>query len=185
MTKPYIPLLLGTAHEGRQTEKVARYVYDQIKKADVFDIELIDVRDFLFSKTELYSAVTEPWKKIMQKADGLIIVSPEYNRGMPGELKILLDSLNAEYVKKPVAIVGVSSGKVGGARMAESMLPTLVALGMVPITPAIPFPVVQDLFDADGEILDNSFEKKISGMVKELYVFARMLKKAREDAASA
>ena len=61
-----------------------------------------------------------------------------------------------EYAKKPVAIIGVSSGKWGGARMAEAILPTIVTLGMVPISPSIPFPVAQNLFGADGKILDVS-----------------------------
>jgi NAD(P)H-dependent FMN reductase len=177
MSKLFIPLVLGTAREGRESEKVARYVLSEIVALDAFDTQFVDIRDFLFGKTAEYPKAAEPWKEIMTKADGLIIVSPEYNRGIPGELKILIDSLDEEYAKKPVAIIGTSSGKVGGARMAEHLLPTLITLGMIPLSLAILFPVVQKLFDPDGKILDDSYKKKIADMVGHLVWFAQTLKK--------
>lgn len=175
----FIPLLLGTAREGRESEKVAKYVFKEISALNLFATQFVDVRDFLFGKTEVYPDIAKPWKEIMTKADGLIIVSPEYNRGIPGELKILIDSLDEEYIRKPVAIIGASSGKVGGARMAESILPTLVTLGMIPITPSITFPVVQKLFAPDGSINDDSYKQRIADMAKEITWFANTLKGTR------
>jgi NAD(P)H-dependent FMN reductase len=180
MKKLFIPLVLGTAREGRVSEKVARYVFNEISTLGVFETQFVDVQDFLFGKTAEYPEIAKPWKEIMTRADGLIIVSPEYNRGIPGELKILIDSLDEEYAKKPVAIIGVSSGKWGGARMAEAILPTIITLGMVPISPSIPFPVAQNLFGADGKILDDSYQGKIASMVKEITWYAQVLKEARE-----
>lgn len=180
MKKLFIPILLGTAREGRVSEKVARYVLEEITALNTFDVELVDVRDFLFGKTVKYSQETNLWKDIMTKADGLIIVSPEYNHGIPGELKILIDSLDKEYAKKPVAIIGVSSGKLGGSRMAEALLPTLVTLGMVPISPAVLFPVAQNLFGEDEQILDSSYKEKIASMVQNLTWYAETLKDAHK-----
>ncbi len=182
MSKLFIPLLLGTAREGRRSEQVARNVFGEISTLDLFDTQFVDVRDHLFGKTEEYPEVAGPWKEIMAKADGLIIVSPEYNRGVPGELKILLDSLEDEYFKKPVAIFGVSSGTVGGMRMAESILPTLINLRMVPITPAIGFPTIKELFDTDGKPVGvQSYQKRIGSLMKDLVWYAEILKKAREE----
>ncbi len=180
MKKLFIPIILGTAREGRVSEKVAQYVFKEISDLNAFETQFVDVRDFLFGKTVGYSEMVKPWQDIMARADGLIIVSPEYNRGIPGELKILIDSLDEEYIKKPVAIVGVSSGKWGGSRMAEAILPTLITLGMVPISPSLPFPVAQNLFDVDGQIIDLSYKEKIALMVKELVWYAEVLKGGRE-----
>lgn len=180
MSKLFIPILLGTAREGRVSEQVAKYVFNEVSALGAFDTQLIDVRDFLFGKTAEYSEESKPWQDIMTRADGLIIVSPEYNRGVPGELKILIDTLDEEYAKKPVSIIGVSSGKWGGSRMAEAILPTLVTLGMVPVPPSIPFPVAQKMFSEDGTILDDSYKGKIASMVKELVWYAEVLKAARE-----
>jgi NAD(P)H-dependent FMN reductase len=178
MSKLFIPLVLGSAREGRESEKVARYVFNEITAVNAFETQFVDVRDFLFGKTAEYPEAATPWKEIMTRADGWIIVSPEYNRGIPGELKILIDSLDEEYAKKPVAIVGVSSGKMGGARMAEHILPTLITLGMIPLSPALLFPVVKTLFDSDGNILDDSYKKKIADMVEQMVWYAQALRKS-------
>lgn len=182
MDKLFIPVVLGTAREGRQSEKVTNYVLGELRKLDLFETELVDVRDHLFGNSSVHPGVAEPWKRIVTRADGLIIVSPEYNRGIPGELKILLDSLDEEYIKIPVGIIGVSNGKWGGARMAELLLPTLVVLGMVPVTPAIPFPQVQDLFDAGGNILDDSYPNKIASLAGNLVTYVRAFTVARAHA---
>jgi len=181
MKKIFIPIVLGTAREGRISEKVAKFVFKEISDLNYFETELIDVKDFLFGKTATYSEASKPWQNIMKKADGLIIVSPEYNHGIPGELKILLDSLDQEYKNKPVAIVSVSSGSWGGSRMADSILPTLITLGMFPISPSLPFPMAQNLFDQNDQIIDNSYKSKIESLVKNISWYAEVLKTPREN----
>lgn len=180
MSKLFIPIVLGTAREGRVSEIVARYVFKEITALAVFETQFVDVRDFLFGKTEEYSKSAEPWKQIMEKADGLIIVSPEYNHSFHGELKILIDSIEDEYNKKPVAVIGVSSGRIGGARMADNIKPTLLTLGMVPLSETITFPKSKELFGPDGTILDESYQKRIADLVREMEWFARTLKEARK-----
>ena len=53
------------------------------------------------------------WRDTIIRADGLVIVTPEYNHGYPGALKSVLDLLLKEYVHKAVAFVGVSAGRLG------------------------------------------------------------------------
>lgn len=179
MTKLFIPILLGTAREGRESAKVARYILSQVEKSAKFETQFVDIADFLFARTAVYPDAAKPWREIMSRADGLIIVSPEYNRGIPGELKILLDSLEEEYDKKPVAVVGVSSGTFGGVRMAEHILPTLVYLGMVPMSTYLTFPVAQKLFDQNCTILDSTYDNKVLKMIEELTWFADVFKRSR------
>ena len=87
----YIPIILGTAREGRKSEMVANYVLNNIKKLGV-ETELIDVRDFIQGSTYGINDKIESWKNKAIQADGIIIVTPEYNHGYPGELKIFLDN---------------------------------------------------------------------------------------------
>ena len=67
------------------------------------------------------------------RADGLVIVAPEYNHGYPGILKHALDTNLKEYIHKPVGLCGVSAGGFGGTRVIESLLPVMRELGMVTI----------------------------------------------------
>jgi NAD(P)H-dependent FMN reductase len=181
MADIFIPVLLGSGREGRQSEAAARYVFAQLQAAGV-DTELVDVRDVATPFTHgswQPSERTSRWRETMARADGLVIVSPEYNHGYPGELKIALDALLAEYDRKPVALCGVSSGIFGGARVIEQLRQVVIYLGMVPIRGALSFPNVKTLFDADGKITDPAFGERVAPVFEELFWYARILKPAR------
>ena len=66
----------------------------------------------------------------MRRADGYIIVTPEYNHTYPGLLKHVLDLNYKEYLHKAVGVCGVSAGPFGGVRAIEALLPTFKAFGL-------------------------------------------------------
>ncbi len=165
----FIPIILGTAREGRQSEKIANFVLEVVKKAG-HESSIIDARDYRLPATD-NTGEPEPAKKlagIVSRADSLIIVCPEYNHGYPGELKMLLDLLYEEYAGKKVGLCGVSMGPLGGARGLQALKLTLLALSLIPVVQAVYFPNVTELFDASGRIKDVSFEKNVKGMLKAL-----------------
>ncbi|MCS7317801.1 MAG: NAD(P)H-dependent oxidoreductase [Candidatus Dojkabacteria bacterium] len=61
----------------------------------------------------------------VRSADKIVMIVSEYNRGYPGKFKSLLDSEYEIYDGKKLLLVGVSSGKVGGARGLHSLLPVV------------------------------------------------------------
>ncbi len=171
---PHLALVLGTARVGRQSEKVAKFVFAHLQNRSDLTVEFVDVRDHLFGATE--GGDVAPWQSIAAKADGFIIVSPEYNHSFPGELKILIDSLDEEYRHKPVGICSVSSGSFGGVRMADHIKPVLIDLGMVVIKKAVQFPNVETLFDEAGLPADaDRYHKRITEFADELIWFAQKL----------
>ena len=187
MSQLFVPVLLGTARQERRSEVAARYVFEELKKFGI-DSQFVDVRDHLFGATVAAWTADDrakPWRELMAKADGLVIVSPEYNHGYPGELKVLLDSAYSEYAKKPVAVCGVSNGVFGGARMIENLRPVIVGLQAVPLVNAVSFAEVQKLFDASGACLSPDLPGRLKKMFDELAVLAAALKGAREAAPKA
>lgn len=181
MKKPFIPLILGTAREGRESEKVARFVYDEFIKLNLCETQFIDVRDFLFGKTVDDSATeVKAWQDIALKADGFFIVTPEYNHSFPGELKIFLDSLYDEYKGKPVALCGVSSGQFGGARMIDHVKTVLIELGMVTLRSCIQVPKVEEVSFVTGSKDSDVYKKRVITLVEELVQMATLLKKTRK-----
>lgn len=180
----FIPILLGTARKGRKSEKVAKFVLEEAKQYGQFETELIDARDFGLSRTDdtKTSQKSKKFSEIMQRADGLIVVSPEYNHGYPGELKMILDQLYKEYKHKPIGICGVSEGNMGGARMVEQLRLVSIELQMVPISTAVYFPNVEDLFDEKGNIKNSdTYDKRFQVFFDELVWYAKALKAAREQ----
>lgn len=180
--KLFIPIILGTAREGRASEKVAKFVFGEMAKFADIETELIDVRDYRLQSTD-NTETQEIAKKLSEKisrADGLIVVSPEYNHGYPGELKMMLDMLYREYFKKPIGICGVSMGGLGGVRMVEQLRLVSIELHMVPIREAVYFSNVQQLFGEDGNIKDQSYAPRLKTFMDELFWYAKALKEARE-----
>jgi NAD(P)H-dependent FMN reductase len=173
-----IPVLYGSSREGHKSEPAAQYICDLLK-ARAVETTLVLPADYHKGKT-LEKAEPKPWAEIMAKADGLIIVTPEYNHGYPGELKELMDSLYTEYAKKPVAICGCSAGGLGGCRVVEQLRQVVVELHMCPTREAIYFSSIQTLFGPDGKITDPSYEKRCDVMFEELFWYARVLKAGRE-----
>jgi NAD(P)H-dependent FMN reductase len=120
------------------------------------------------------------WRDAITGADGLVIVTPEYNHGYPGSLKAVLDLLLREYVHKAVAFVGVSAGPWGGTRVIEAMVPMCRELGL-----AVTFTdLVQRTFDSQGTLLDNAFEKRVKDFLDELVWMSSVLKWGRANVPS-
>ena len=169
-----IPVLLGTGREGRQSEKPARFMQEFILSAG-HESALVDVRDFGVTATIPNWDVSDHrknWQEIMSSADALVIVSPEYNHGYPGELKMALDTLKKEFVKKPVGICGVSSGATGGIRVVEQLRLIAIELEMTPIKNAVYFSNVES-FDA------SIFHERAKKFLDTLVWYAEALKNAR------
>lgn len=179
----FIPILLGTARDNRLSEHATRFMFEEAKKDGRFETEIADISQLLtHSKTVRPEDIKEKtkWGSIMERADGLIIVSPEYNHSFPGELKLLLDELYKEYNHKPLAICGVSDGPVGGARMVQSLRLVAIALQMIPIRSVIYFLNSKTLFDGNGNITDSSFSQKTKVLFDQLVAYAQAFKSVRQ-----
>ena len=174
--KLLIPLLLGSGREGRRSEKVATYMHEKMQLAE-FETPFVDVRDYVtgvtFHASQLQPKLV-PWKELMARADGLVIVTPEYNHGYPGELKIMLDSLKDEYARKPLGICGVSSGRGGGVRAIELLRLVALTLRMVPLSEGPTFAGVNKFNPGDYDETAKSF-------IDEMRWFATVLKKGRTE----
>ena len=117
----------------------------------------------------------------MDRSDGLVVVSPEYNHGYCGLLKHVLDSCLKEYVHKAVGIAGVSAGPFGGTRGIQDLLPVMRELGLVTIFWDVNFTNVSKVFDAGGSLQDSSFLPRIDKFLKELIWMAKTLRYGREQ----
>ncbi len=178
----FMPVILGTARKDRQSEQVARYVLNETEKTEI-NTELVDVRDHLAGETIpawVDDDRASKWRELVSRADGFIIVVPEYNHGYPGELKMLMDMAYKEYNRKPAALCGVAGGGLGGARVVENIRPVLVEFELVSMRNAVYFSNVGDLFNEQGKIQDESYGDRMKTLFDELLWYAKALKTARE-----
>ena len=187
MEKLFIPVLLGTNRKERNSVKPARWLVGEMEKRGDIETRLFDVADMQLPHDDYGQGLKDrfpEWRDAILRADGLVIVSPEYNHSYPGTLKGVLDLMLREYVHRAVAFVGVSAGPWGGTRVIESMVPMVRELGLAVTFTDLNFPKVQNTFDADGRLLDPAFEKRAQDFLDELVWMATTLKWGRENVPS-
>ncbi len=184
MNKLFIPMILGTNRDGRQSEKVANFLMKVLEERDDIETKLFDVRDFKLPDVDYGQNIKDQfpeYRDAILRADGLIIVAPEYNKGYPGRLKSVLDVLLPEYNHRAVGLVGVSAGPWGGTRVVEALLPVMRELGLVAISSSLYFPNVGKIFKEDGTPVDEGINKRVEIFLKELIFIAKSLKYGREN----
>jgi len=185
--KLFIPLILGTPRKNRESENVARWVFKKMEERNDIATQLFDVCDFELPHAEYGQEIKHlfpEWRDAITAADGLVIVTPEYNHGYPGLLKTVLDLLLREYVHKAVAFVGVSAGPWGGTRVIEACVPMLRELGLAVTFADLNFPKVASKFDDDGNLLDEAYEKRVQDFLDELAWMAVTLRWGRANVPS-
>jgi NAD(P)H-dependent FMN reductase len=169
--KVKISIVLGTGRQGRFSEKVFKFVFDEVSKDKRFEVQSVDVRDFVFGVTDdsKKSDLALKWKNVVLSSQAFLFVSPEYNRSYPGELKILIDSLFEEYKGKVAGICGVSSGGFGGVRMVENLKSLFLVLGIRPVSTDINISLVEKEF-SESDIPNNAslYSKKINDTLDEI-----------------
>jgi NAD(P)H-dependent FMN reductase len=177
----YIPIILGTARQGRQSEHVANFVLSEMKKRPEIETELIDVRKLKMRLDDAAEEMKDPaYAEKMTRADGLVIVTPEYNHGYPGLLKHALDMCLEEYIHKTVGLVGVSAGPFGGSRVIEQMVQVVRELGLTVTFTDLNFSKVRDAFDEKGNLKDEKYVGRLAKFLNELVWMSRVMRHGRE-----
>jgi NAD(P)H-dependent FMN reductase len=179
----FLPVILGTTRKGRASENVAKFVFGEVQKREDIVTELIDIRELKFPLDDAGEAIKDPkFSDTINRADGLVLVVPEYNHGYPGMLKHVLDTNLKEYIHKAVGVCGVSAGGFGGVRMIQNLLPVLRELGLVTIFWDANFSGAQNLFDETGKLLDEATQvKRLDKFLRELIWMSKVLRHGREN----
>lgn len=187
MEKMFLPVLLGTNRKMRKSVHAATWLVEVMRKRTDIETQLFDAADFAVPLDDYGTEIKDQfpeWRDAIVRADGLVIVTPEYNHGYPGTLKTILDLLLKEYIHKSVAFVGVSAGPWGGTRVIEAMVPMVRELGLAVTFSDLNFPYIQKTFSEEGKLLDPAFDKRAETFLDELVWMARVLKWGRENVAS-
>jgi NAD(P)H-dependent FMN reductase len=182
-----LPVLLGTNRKLRKSEFVAKWLVGEMQKRSDIETRLFDAADFALPQDNYGQEIKHlfpEWRDAIIAADGLVIVTPEYNHGYPGSLKAVLDLLLREYVHRAVAFVGVSAGPWGGARVIEAMVTMVRELGLAATFTDLNFPSVQKKFDEVGQLVDSAYEKRANDFLDEIVWMARVLKWGRQNVPS-
>jgi NAD(P)H-dependent FMN reductase len=160
----------------------ARFIKDELEKRSNVTTQLIDIAELNIPVDNAGEGARDPrFADAMERADALVVVTPEYNHSFPGLLKHVLDTCLKEYIHKAAGVVGVSAGVFGGARVIEHFQPVFRELGLVSIFWDVNFGNVQNVFDADGRLLDEAYVRRAAKFLNELIWMAKVLRYGREN----
>ena len=115
-------------------------------------------------------AVTQ-LKAVIESADAVLMVTPEYNRTYPGVIKDAIDWASRPWGKnswagKPVAITGTSPGAIGTAIAQHHLRTSMVAVGTAVMgQPELYYAYKPEHFGADGEIADEATKTYLEGWI--------------------
>ena len=161
--RPHILVILGSSRPQRFGEMVAAWFMRQTEKRTDMTFELVDLRDWQLSyfhrvKPAALSDYEDDeeakrWAAVAGRADGFIIVTPEYNHGYPAVLKSALDAIYNEWVHKPVSFVSYG-GWSGGVRAVEQLRQVVIELQMAPVRNTVVIQFAARAFDAEGNLKD-------------------------------
>jgi NAD(P)H-dependent FMN reductase len=171
-----IVILSSSVRIGRNSDRVALYFKKYIEENKLASAEIIDLNAYQFPVfNERLKYQTNPTPQTLEfaekikSADGVLIVTPEYNGGYPAALKNVIDLLYDEWHRKPTAIATVSAGPFGGTQVITSIQFTLWKMRAWTVPAMFPVPKVQEVFDEQGNATDKAAtDKRADAFMKEL-----------------
>jgi NAD(P)H-dependent FMN reductase len=180
-------VIFGSVRRDRRGIGLARFLAQAIRDrghaATLIDpIEIpLPLLDRMY-KEHPNGQAPEPLERLagqIRAADGVVVVSAEYNHSIPPALSNLLDHFLEEYFWKPSAIACYSAGPFGGVRAAMQLRAMLGELGMPSIPSLFPVPTVQNAFYDNGIPKDETYVKRAARFLGELEWYAGALQAAR------
>ena len=183
-----IAIIVGSLREESINRKVARSMC--AIRGDDLECGIVEIGDLPLYNQDLDGDPPEEWQRFRQEvgaADGILFVSPEYNRGIPGVLKNAIDVGSRPYGqsvfdKKPAAIVTVSPGSIGGFGANHQIRQAAVFLNM----PVMAQPeaylghVGDDSFDDDGCLKDGPLKELVTKLAHAFHDWVEAILRSRE-----
>lgn len=187
VVKLTVPVLLGSVRSERQGIKAARYIVRLLAERGHEPV-LVDPLEtplpLLDRMYKEYPGGQAP--KLLQeladlygRADAFVLVTAEYNHGIPPALKNLLDHFLEEYFWRPSTILSYSAGRFGGVRAAVALRSVLCELGMPSLPSSLAIPSIGHALSDDGHATEPWIDEAADRFLAEFEWYATALKDKR------
>lgn len=176
-----IEIISSSPRNTSVTHRVALFLQKHLQTHTQHNIGLIDVRHWnlgllqnVFASVEKTPEAYKPLAERMFAANAFIIITPEYNGSYSPALQNLMDHFPKQ-TGKPFGLVTASTGMMGGMRASQQLLLLVPALFGIAAPQMLVTPSVDKKFDADGILLDETFQKNIDVFVNEFLWLAEKI----------
>src|SRR6202162_4361025 len=176
-------VIIASTRPGRLGLPIANWAISEIEKYGgvavdgaapaLIDLLMLDEQNHPFHRNYT-KPHTIAWSKRVDAADAILIVTPEYNYGMPGSLKNAFDFLIHEWNYKPVAFVSYG-GMSGGMRSVQMAKQVVTTLKMMPLPEAVNIHMVPKYIHDGQFVPDETHEASLKKVLGELTRWAAAL----------
>ena len=182
MATHQVGYVVGSLARGSLNRKLAKALVKLAPPGLEFrEIPIRDLPLYSYDYDKDYPAPGKALKQAIAGVDALLIVTPEYNRSIPGVLKNAIDWASRPYgtnsfARKPSAVIGASPGKIGTA-IAQQQLRGVLGYCNSPQmnAPEAYIQAGKDLLDDDGNVSDESTKKFLAKFMAEYKAFLDMV----------
>jgi chromate reductase, NAD(P)H dehydrogenase (quinone) len=173
MAQKKIAVLVGSLREGSFNRKMANALIEVAP--DSLDLEIVEIGGLPLYNQDLDEDPPAAWtafRERLRKFDGILFVTPEYNRGVPGVLKNAIDvgsrpPKESVWAHKPGAVMSVSTGAIGGFGANHHLRQSLVFLNVPTMQqPEAYIGNVANLFDEGGVLVNDSTREFITKFMR-------------------
>jgi NAD(P)H-dependent FMN reductase len=181
MSELHVAIIIGSNRSGRFGPVVGRWFAGLAEEHEGLRPDVIDLGDLevpsvlgVSEDHERLSHVTA----VLERADGFVVVTPEYNHSFPGTLKNFIDLHFTQWQAKPVGFVSYG-GRAGGQRAVEHLRQVFPELHAVTIRETVSIHYPSGRFDADGRCSDPEAAGAAKAMLDQLAWWGHALRDAR------
>ena len=164
--------VIGSVRPGNYTSRALALVNDEIRNHSKISLEVIDPAEMILPLPGLGegSPVTTALQGIVADATGVVFSTPEYHGSYSSVIKLVIENLGFPSVLsgKPVALVGVAAGQIGAIKALEHLRSVCSHIRAIVLPGPVSVAGVQQVFDEQGECLDERLEKRIRGVATNL-----------------
>ena len=176
--------LSGSLRTGSYNSALLRAAAELAPDGSTIQIESIREFPLYNGDDEAHNGIPRPVAALKDRiaaADGLLLVTPEYNNSIPGVFKNAIDWLSRPaadidrvFGDKPVGLIGASPGRMGTAFSQTAWLQVFRALGVHPFFGSLLYVSgAAKLFDAKGQLTDEDLRVRLRNYVEQFAEFCK------------
>ena len=176
-----IEIISGSPRTASVTKRVALHLKKWLSQNTSHDVDIIDMKDWNIPPVQTVWVAADKAPAAFQllaerifNADAYILVTPEYNGSYSPAMKNMLDHF-PKRLHKPFGIATASPGAMGGMRASQQLLQLVPAFFGIASPSMLITPAVDKKFNADGDLLDESFQQAVHTFIAEFLWLAEKL----------
>ena len=162
--------VLGTSRPGNFTAHALDLVNDELRKASTTVTTIDPAKVELSFPGQPETEDARQLQQTVEDATGVVIATPEYHGSFASALKLIIENLGfpSKLSGKPIALLGVASGRIGAIKSLEQLRSVCSHVGGIVLPGPVSVAAVHRAFDKQGNCLDEAIEKQVRGVATHL-----------------